>query len=46
MVVLQSKNVQIETLIDTLTQERDEAIAYRDLAVRERGDFAFRLRNA
>ncbi|KAG0152744.1 Zinc finger, CCHC-type [Penicillium digitatum] len=35
--VLYSDKIETEIVIESLTQERDKAIAYRDLAVRERG---------
>ncbi|EKV20697.1 hypothetical protein PDIP_13780 [Penicillium digitatum Pd1] len=43
--VLHSDKIETEIVIESLTQERDEAIAHRDLAVRERGDLALRLVN-
>ncbi|EKV19520.1 hypothetical protein PDIG_02490 [Penicillium digitatum PHI26] len=43
--VLHSDKIETEIVIELLTQERDEAIAHRDIAIRERGDLAFRLVN-
>lgn len=45
VVVLQAEKPETDVMIEHLQLERDEAIAHRDIAVRERGDLAFRLVN-
>ncbi|KAJ5494129.1 hypothetical protein N7463_008420 [Penicillium fimorum] len=45
IIVFQTDKVETNMIIESLTQERDEAIAHRDHAIRERGDLAFRLVN-
>ncbi|KAJ5515156.1 hypothetical protein N7463_004708 [Penicillium fimorum] len=41
--ILQADKVETEILITRLTQEREEAVAHRDHAARERDRFAFQL---
>ncbi|KUM55330.1 hypothetical protein ACN42_g11987, partial [Penicillium freii] len=43
--VLLAERVDFDPVIKNLEIERDEAIAHRDLAIRDRGDLAFRLLN-
>ncbi|KAJ9476335.1 hypothetical protein VN97_g13220 [Penicillium thymicola] len=43
--VLLAERVDFDLVIKNLEIERDEAIAHRDLAIRDRGDLAFRLLN-
>ncbi|KUM55483.1 hypothetical protein ACN42_g11785, partial [Penicillium freii] len=45
VIVLLAERVDFDPVIKNLEIERDEAIAYRDLAIRDRGDLAFRLLN-
>lgn len=44
-IILYADKAETKILIEQFIQERDKAIAYRDIAIRERGDLAFRLLN-
>ncbi|OQE59199.1 hypothetical protein PENNAL_c0337G09466, partial [Penicillium nalgiovense] len=43
--VLHAEKVETDMLLKSLQQDCEEAIAHRDIAIRERGDLAFRLVN-
>lgn len=43
--VLHTEKIETDIVIESLSQERDEAIAHRDIAIRERGDLAYRFVN-
>ncbi|KAJ6140628.1 hypothetical protein N7497_011521 [Penicillium chrysogenum] len=45
IIVLRAERTKLDNAIEALRIERDEAIAHRDIAIRERGELAFRLLN-